>query len=62
MAICGEIPILEGSISVHGSVAYVPQRSWVFSGTVQQNILFGQPYDAERYSKVVNACALVEVS
>ena len=62
MAICGEIPLLEGSISVDGSISYASQIPWIFSGTVQQNILFGQPYNAEWYYKVVNACALVEVS
>eukprot|EP00794_Sanderia_malayensis_P005601 gene5601-6290_t len=60
MALCGEVPVLDGSISIQGSVAYVPQKSWIFSGTVQQNILFGEPYDADRYYNVVNACALVE--
>lgn len=29
-----------------------------FSGTVRSNILFGQPYDRERYRQVVRKCAL----
>lgn len=28
-------------------------------GTCRENILFGQPYVAEWYDRVVNACALV---
>eukprot|EP00794_Sanderia_malayensis_P016216 gene16216-17849_t len=60
MSLCGEMPVLDGSISIHGSVAYVPQKSWIFFGTVRQNILFGEPYDADKYCDVINACALIE--
>ena len=38
----------------------MPQTSWVYSGTVRQNILFGQPYDEPRYLSVVEACCLTE--
>lgn len=31
---------------------------WLFTGTVRTNILFGQPYDRERYRLVVKKCAL----
>jgi ABC-type transport system involved in cytochrome bd biosynthesis fused ATPase/permease subunit len=29
-----------------GRVAYVGQNPWIFSGTIRDNILFGNPYDA----------------
>lgn len=47
-----------GSISLGGSIAYVSQEPWIFVGTVQQNILFGLPYNQERYHEVVRVCAL----
>ena len=62
MSVCGELPILEGTVNVNGTIAYVSQQPWIFSGTVQKNILFGLPYIASKYQKVVNACALIEVS
>nr|XP_045582319.1 ATP-binding cassette sub-family C member 4-like isoform X3 [Procambarus clarkii] len=59
-AILGELPIKAGSISIRGRVAYASQEPWVFSGTVRQNILFGQPYDVKRYNEVIKVCALEE--
>ena len=41
-----------------GKFAYAPQESWIYSGTVRQNILCGLDYDPKRYKKVVKACAL----
>lgn len=57
-AVLGELPSSQGLVSVHGSVAYVSQQPWVFSGTVRSNILFGKKYEKERYDKVIKACAL----
>ena len=38
----------------------MPQIPWVFSGTIRENILFGQPYDELRYTRITEACALKE--
>ena len=32
-------------------VAYAAQESWVQNETIRDNILFGSPYDEERYQK-----------
>ncbi|KAL1717785.1 P-loop containing nucleoside triphosphate hydrolase protein, partial [Schizophyllum commune] len=39
-------------------VAYAAQESWVQSDTIKDNILFGAPYDPERYEQVIHQCAL----
>ncbi|KAJ7293178.1 hypothetical protein C8J57DRAFT_1703993 [Mycena rebaudengoi] len=39
-------------------VSYAAQESWVLNETIKENILFGQKFDAERYKKVVQQCAL----
>lgn len=44
--------------SLQGSVAYVAQQAWIQNATLRDNILFGQPFDDERYSMVLDACAL----
>ncbi|KAJ6089772.1 hypothetical protein N7467_004988 [Penicillium canescens] len=40
--------------------AYVSQIPWIQNATVRENILFGLPYLAERYTQVMHACALVK--
>ncbi|KAH9501054.1 hypothetical protein DERF_011922 [Dermatophagoides farinae] len=45
---------------IQGRIAYVPQNSWIQSGTIRENILFGNEFDPIRYWKVIDACALLE--
>ena len=61
MAAMKEMKILSGDILVNGSVAYVSQESWVFGGTVRQNILFGKEYNKKAYNEVLKACDLQKV-
>ncbi|KAI8928078.1 hypothetical protein BC831DRAFT_548704 [Entophlyctis helioformis] len=42
------------------SVAYAAQSAWLLNATIRENILFGQPYDEQRYREVVHACALAK--
>ena len=58
--IAGKIPVTEGNIQCSGTVAYVPQMPWVFSGTLRENILFGRPFDFDKYIRTIRACALEE--
>ena len=59
-AIAGEISEVSGTITFQGSFVYVPQTAWIFSGTIRENILFGQPHDETKYNRVIEACALTE--
>ena len=34
------------------------QQAWIQNLTLRENILFGRPYEKERYDKVVEACAM----
>ena len=38
------------SLPRKGGVAYHAQESWVLNETIKENILFGSPYDEERYN------------
>lgn len=39
------------SLPREGGVAYAAQESWVQNETIKDNILFGAPYDEDRYKK-----------
>jgi ATP-binding cassette subfamily C (CFTR/MRP) protein 1 len=58
--ILGEMPKRNGTVRVSGSKAYVPQTAWILSGNIKDNILFGNPYDKEKYERIVQACALTK--
>lgn len=47
-----------GTISVNGSTAYVPQQAWIQNATLKNNILFHAEYDEILYEHVIEACAL----
>ncbi|KAF9939581.1 hypothetical protein BGZ67_009251 [Mortierella alpina] len=57
-ALLGEMHKYTGSVRSYGSLAYVAQSAWILNDSVRNNILFGRPYDKERYINVVKSCAL----
>lgn len=48
-----------GEWVMKGVCAYVPQIAWLQNASIKENILFGMPYDEERYQKTLEACLLV---
>lgn len=57
-AILEEIEVSKGELIVNGTVSYAAQEPWLFEGSVRENILFTQKYDAARYKEVIRVCAL----
>ncbi|GAB6032452.1 Multidrug resistance-associated protein 5 [Chamberlinius hualienensis] len=57
--ITGDTTITKGLVGVQGKLAFATQQAWIFNATVRENILFGLPYDEERYQMTVYACCLV---
>lgn len=48
----------ESTVQLGGRVAYVPQTPFILNATLRENILFGLPFDPERYDAVLDACQL----
>ncbi|CAK4178415.1 unnamed protein product [Aphanomyces euteiches] len=59
-AFLGEMAKFSGNIFVGGRIAYFSQQTWIQNLTIRENILFGKPYDREKYNRVIQACALTK--
>uniref|UniRef100_A0A5B6ZCD8 ABC-type xenobiotic transporter n=1 Tax=Davidia involucrata TaxID=16924 RepID=A0A5B6ZCD8_DAVIN len=58
-AMLGELPpVADATVVIRGTVAYVPQISWIFNATVRENILFGSNFEPARYWKAIDVTAL----
>ena len=61
MALLNEMPHITGGIDIKGSIFYVSQEPWLFPASLQENILFGKPYNEEKFKKIVKSCCLDKV-
>ncbi|KZV99859.1 hypothetical protein EXIGLDRAFT_668146 [Exidia glandulosa HHB12029] len=72
-ALLGEMKCLEGRVllpkyvhrvdpvtGLSESISYCAQHPWLESKTIRENIVFGSPFDRERYDAVLNACVLIQ--
>ena len=75
LAIAGELPLKQSvhdnkdlnesapngcSVNVNGTIGYASQKSWIFNGSVRDNILFGNQFNDAWYKRVIHACALID--
>ena len=70
MALLGEMSRLDGELMLsknpskadeHGNaytISYAAQAPWLQHLSIKDNILFGRPFEEERYDQVLECCAL----
>ncbi|KAF5326729.1 hypothetical protein D9619_003945 [Psilocybe cf. subviscida] len=70
MALLGEMTLLKGEIimakdtsrvdeyALTSSISYAAQTPWLRHQSIRDNILFGSPYNEQRYYQVLECCAL----
>ncbi|KIM34225.1 hypothetical protein M408DRAFT_303315 [Serendipita vermifera MAFF 305830] len=56
--IIGEMRRTSGTVTFGGSVSYCPQTAWIQNATIRENIIFGKPFDENRYWKVIKESCL----
>ncbi|KAG0239020.1 hypothetical protein BGW41_007967 [Actinomortierella wolfii] len=74
MALLREMELLSGTVNmprpttkvvdprtgyIPGTVAYVSQHPWLQQASIRDNIMFGSPFEPERYQHVLEACCLI---
>ena len=58
-ALAGQMRCTGGGLILGASRrAFCPQHAWIQNATARHNIVFGRPFDRERYESIVDACAL----
>ncbi|UZJ53675.1 hypothetical protein CBS101457_002995 [Exobasidium rhododendri] len=57
-AALGQLDLLRGSLTKLNRVSFCPQEAWILNSTFRENILFGMPYDQDRYTEVLEICQL----
>jgi len=60
LTLLGALQTTRGTLAITGNRQYVPQVPWILSDTVRENILMGQPFDAQWYKQILRATALDE--
>ena len=64
LALLGEMDLISGRVFLphqdvgQPSTSYCPQEPWIMNQSIQENILFGLPFDGSRYEAVIHAVAL----
>lgn len=49
---------LKPELYIQGQICYVPQKPWIMSGTVKENILFHSEYDEGRFAECIKYACL----
>jgi ATP-binding cassette subfamily C (CFTR/MRP) protein 1 len=57
-SILGNLTVTHGAIAASRSIAYAPQQSWIMNATVEDNVVFFDKVDHEKFDRAAKACCL----
>lgn len=55
----GEMKQTSGTVKFGGKIAYCAQHAFIQNATLRDNVLFGQPWNEERYWQVIEDACLI---
>ncbi|KAF9048460.1 ABC protein [Panaeolus papilionaceus] len=55
----GDMRRVAGEVQFGGRVAFCAQTAWIQNASVRDNIIFGQPYEEEKYWEVIKQASLI---
>lgn len=59
LALTGEAVLSQGSLKLNGKLSYLSKNLPVFiSGTIKENILLSEKYEAKKFSQILNLVEL----
>ena len=50
---------IETPIKIDQKISYSQQIPWIQNKSIRENILFGLPYDKEKYEETIKICELI---
>jgi hypothetical protein len=54
-AALGNMQTMQGDLHCAGKISYCPQNWWCQNLSLRDNILFGTPFDEQRYAQVIQS-------
>ncbi|XP_022098722.1 multidrug resistance-associated protein 5-like [Acanthaster planci] len=57
-SVLDQMNLMGGIVALDGTFAYASQQAWIMNATIQDNILFGEPFDKARYQQAIFSCCL----
>lgn len=59
LSMMNEMIKIKGTVTKNGKIAYISQEAFLLNDTIKNNIIFGMPYDKNKFDEIVKICQLL---